>query len=40
MQVAIDIKHKHGEVAHDFDAELKTSGDENTVAKKYKLPGS
>jgi len=30
----------HGEVAHDFDAELKTSGDETTTPKKYKLPGS
>ena len=38
--VAIKIKHMHGEVAHDFDAELKTSGDESTVPKKYKLPGS
>lgn len=32
----------HGQVAHDYDAELKTqtSGDENTPPKKYKLPGS
>jgi len=26
-------------VAHDFDAELKTSGDDSTIPKKYKLPG-
>lgn len=38
--VAVKIKHMHGEVAHDFDAELKTSGDESTTPKKYKLPGS
>ena len=38
--VAVKIKHMHGEVAHDFDAELKTSGDENTTPKRYKLPNS
>ena len=38
--VAVKIKHMHGQVAHDFDAELKTSGDESTPPKKYKLPGS
>jgi len=38
--VAVKIKHQHGQVAHDFDAELKTSGDETTTPKKYKLPGS
>ena len=37
---AVKIKHLHGEVAHDFDAELKTSSDDSTVPKKYKLPGS
>lgn len=40
FDVAKKIKHLHGEVAHDFDAELKTSGDETTTPKKYKLPGS
>ena len=40
LDVAVKIKHMHGQVAHDFDAELKTSGDENTPPKKYKLPGS
>ena len=38
--VAMRIKHQHGQVAHDYDAELKTSSDENTLPKKYKLPGS
>ena len=38
--VAVKIKHLHGEVAHDFDAELKTSGDDNTTPKRYKLPSS
>ena len=39
--VAIKIKHMHGQVAHDFDAELKTSKDESThIPKRYKLPGS
>ena len=38
--VAVKIKHQHGQVAHDFDAELKTCIDEHAVPKKYKLPGS
>jgi hypothetical protein len=38
--VAVKIKHMHGQVAHDYDAELKTSTDESTIPKKYKLPGS
>ena len=38
--VAVKIKHMHGQVAHDYDAELKTSCDESTPPKKYKLPGS
>jgi len=38
--VAMKIKHLHGQVAHDYDAELKMSNDANTVPKKYKLPGS
>jgi len=38
--VAVKIKHMHGQVAHDFDAELKTSNDDSTPPKKYKLPGS
>ena len=37
---AVEVKHQFGEVAHDFDAELKTSGDESTPPKRYKLPGS
>ena len=40
FDVAVKIKHMHGQVAHDYDAELKTSQDENTIPKKYKLPGS
>jgi len=40
FDVAVKIKHMHGQVAHDFDAELKTSSDESTPPKKYKLPGS
>ena len=40
-EAAVKIKHLHGEVAHDFDAELKTAGDENAPnPKMYKLPGS
>ena len=39
--VAVKIKHMYGEVAHDFDAELKTSRDESlTTPKRYRLPGS
>ena len=40
FDVAVKIKHLHGQVAHDFDAELKTSLDETTAPKRYKLPGS
>ena len=39
-EVAVKVKHMHGEVALDFDAELKTSGDNNTTQKRYKLPNS
>lgn len=40
-EAAVRIKHLHGQVAHDFDAELKTAGDDNaTTPKLYKLPGS
>lgn len=35
---AIEIKHKFGQVALDFDAELKTSEDPHAVPKEYKLP--
>ena len=34
------IKHQHGQVAHDYDAELKISMDDSVLPKKYKLPGS
>ena len=38
---AVKIKHLHGEVAHDFDAELKQASDDNSdKPKMYKLPGS
>ena len=40
FDVALKIKHQHGQVAHDFDAELKTSTDGSMPPKKYKLPGS
>jgi len=39
-EIARNIKHKHGQVAHDFDAELKTSIDDGIAPKNYKLPGS
>lgn len=32
-KVAVAVKHTHGEVAHDFDAELKTSGDDESKIK-------
>ena len=40
FDVALKIKHQHGQVAPDFDAELKTSTDGSMPPKKYKLPGS
>lgn len=37
---AVEIKHMYGQVALDFDAELKTSDDGNAAPKEYKLPSS